>query len=343
MAPFGTLLRRTAALFSFVVLLYPTCYAQSGDRVFNQSYPFTPGDELSVATSSSDVILRAGSGNEARVEVYGTGRDVEEGFRRLNFSVERDGRRLVVKTERERDGWFSSGNRASFDIVITAPERLALSVATSSGDLTVRQLEGAMEVATSSGDIEIGTMRGPVSAATSSGDFEADRIEGEVEFSTSSGDFSVGAIRGASVSFASSSGDFEVGRIDADRFEAGTSSGDIAVRTLVGNADLSSSSGDVEIGEVEGGLSASTSSGDVEARLTKPGAVEISTGSGGVELSAPSSLAADVEIRAGSIRIDRAFQFAGEIKRRSAEGRIGGGGQPLRVQTGSGQVVLSAR
>ena len=343
MAPLATILRRTGSLFALVVLLYPTCYAQSGDRVFDQSYPFNPGDELSVTTSSSDVILRAGAGNEARVEVFGKGSDVEEGFERLNFSVERDGRRLVVKTERERDGWFSSGSRASFDIVITAPQRLALSVATSSGDVVVPQFEGALEVATSSGDIELGTMRGPVSVATSSGDFQADRVEGEVEFNTSSGDFSVDAIRGERVSYASSSGDLEVGRIDADRFEAGTSSGDVSVGTLIGNAHLSSSSGDIEVGELEGSLSASTSSGDLEARLTKPGAVEISTGSGGVELSAPSSLAADVEISAGSIRIDRAFQFAGEIKRRSAEGQIGGGGQPLRIQTGSGQVVLSAR
>lgn len=343
MTSLGTLLFRTGSLLALVVLLYPTCYAQSGDKVFDESYAFSPGDELSVATSSSDIFIRAGSDDEARVEVFGKGSDVEEGFEKLNFSVEREGRRLVVKTEREGDGWFSSGNRASFDIVITAPERLALSVATSSGDLEVRQLEGAMEVATSSGDIELGAMRGPVSAATSSGDFEADRIEGAVEFSTSSGDFSVDEIRGGRVSFASSSGDFEADRIDTDQFEAGTSSGDITVGTLIGDADLSTSSGDVEIDAMEGALAVSTSSGDLEAGLTKPGTVEISTGSGTVELTAPSSLAADVEISAGTIQIDRAFRFAGEIERRSAEGQIGGGGQPLRVQTGSGRVTLSAR
>jgi len=94
---------------------------------------------------------------------------------------------------------------------------------------------------------------------------------------------------------------------------------------------------------VEGALDISTSSGDVEVGLAKPGSVEISTGSGGVELTAPSSLAADVAISAGSIQIDRAFRFAGEIERRSAEGQIGGGGQPMRIQTGSGRVTLSAR
>jgi DUF4097 and DUF4098 domain-containing protein YvlB len=342
MAFYGTFLRLASALFAVVVLLYPTCYGQNGDRVFDESYAFSPGDELSIATSSSDIFLRPGSGSEARVEVLGKGRNVEEGFERLNFNVERDGRRLIIKTEPQRGGWFNS-NRASFDIVVTAPERLALSVATSSGDVEVQRLEGAMQVSTSSGDVELGTVRGAVSVATSSGDFEADRIEGEVEFSTSSGDFSADALRGARVSFGSSSGDFEVDRVDADRFEASTSSGDISLETLVGNADISTSSGDIEIDDMEGALAVSTSSGDLEVGLTKPGRVDISTGSGGVEISAPSSLDADVEISAGSIRIDRAFQFAGEITRRNAEGQIGGGGQPLHIQTGSGRVVLSAR
>lgn len=338
----ATLRRLTGALFALVVLLYPTVYGQSGDRVFDETYAFSPGDQLTVATSSSDVFLRPGSGDEARVEVFGKGGDVEEDFERLNFSVVRDGRRLVVKTERERGGWFNS-NRASFDIVITAPERLALTVATSSGDIEVARVDGPVEMASSSGDLELGTVRGPVAIATSSGDVEADRIEGGLEFSTSSGDFTADAVQGAGVSFRSSSGDFEVDRIDTDRFVAGTSSGDISIEMLVGNANVNTSSGDIEIDEMEGALAVATSSGDVEVGLTKPGAVEISTGSGGVELSAPSSLAADVEISAGSIRIDRAFPFAGEIERRSAAGRIGDGGQPLRIETGSGRVVLSAR
>lgn len=343
MTSLRTLLLRSGSLLALVVLLYPTCYAQSGDTVFDQTYPFSLGDELSIATSSSDIFLRVGSGNEARVEVLGKGSDVEEGFERLNFSVERDGGTLVVKTEREGGGWFSSGNRASFDIVITAPERLALAVATSSGDIEIRRLEGAMDIATSSGDIELGSMRGAVSVATSSGDFEGDRVDGEVDFSTSSGDFSVDEVRGARVAFVSSSGDFEADRVDVDQFEVSTSSGDISVDMLVGNASITTSSGDIEIDEMEGALAVSTSSGDLEAGLTKPGSVEVNTGSGGVELTAPSSLAADVEISAGSIRIDRAFRFAGEIERRSAEGTIGGGGQPMRISTGSGRVTLSAR
>ncbi len=329
----------------FVSLLYlsssPT-FAQNGDRVFSQTYAFTPGDMLSVATSSSDILLHAGSGSEARVEVYGKGRDVEEGFRRLNFSVERDGSALIIKTERANDGWFQN-NRASFDIVVTAPERLDLNIATSSGDITFRRVEGEGEIATSSGDVDFDLHVGDLSVSTSSGDVEADRIEGRFSFSTSSGDFSADHVSGPAVTFASSSGDFEADRIDADRFDAKTSSGDVTVDMLLGSAEIGTSSGDVDLDDLEGALSVSTGSGDVQASLTKPGRVDISTGSGEVSLRAPRSLAADVEISAGSIRIDRGFQFAGEMARRSAEGQIGGGGQLLKVSTGSGRVSLSAR
>ena len=327
----------------FVSLLYVSsipCLAQSGDRIFSETYAFAPGDMLSVATSSSDIILRAGSGSEARVEVYGKGRNVEDAFQRLGFTVERDGGALIVKTERD-PSWKNS--RASFDIVITAPERLDLNIATSSGDIEFRRVEGTGEIATSSGDVEFDTHAGSLSVSTSSGDVEADMVEGAFSFSTSSGDFSADAVRGASVSFSSSSGDFEADQVDTERFEASSSSGDITVGTLLGSAGISTSSGDVAFDAVEGALSVSTSSGDVEAMLGKPGPVEISTGSGGVTLRAPRSLAADIEVRAGSMRIDRAFAISGDIRRNSVYGQIGGGGDILKVSTGSGRFSLSAR
>lgn len=335
-------MKRLLPLFLLVVLLYPTCYGQSGDRVFNRSFSFVAGEALTVTTSSSDIIIRSGSDNEARVEVYGKGNDLGEAFERLRFSAEKEGGRLVVKTEREGNNW-GGRNHASFDIVVTVPERVDFRIATSSGDIELGALHGDGVIATSSGDIEARSVRGSLGVATSSGDFNADRIEGAVEFSTSSGDFEAEAISGASVTFSSSSGDFEVERIDTDRFSGSTSSGDLSVGSLSGNAEFSSSSGDISLGAMEGSLSASTSSGDVSAELTKPSAVDISTGSGGVRLTAPSSLAADVDIRGGSIRIDRDFGFAGEVKRRSAEGRIGGGGPALKVRTGSGSVTLAAR
>lgn len=332
---------RPLPLLLLFVLAAPVL-AQSGDKVFDETYTFRAGDDLSIATSSSDIYLRTGTQGEARVEVLGRGRDLAEGFERLNFRVEREGDRLVVKTEREGNGWWRN-NRASFDLVITAPERLNLNVTTSSGDIEIGQIEGAVSIATSSGDVEIGTVRGPLAVTTSSGDIEANQVEGNVEVSTSSGDLDMDTIRGAGVSFSTSSGDFDVDRIDADSFRASSSSGDFSVGSLGGNVEVSTSSGDVSLGDVEGNLAVSTSSGDLRADLAKPGRIDINTGSGGVRLRAPASLAADIDIRGGSIRIDRDFRFAGQIKDRSAEGQIGGGGSMLRVRTGSGTVSLAAR
>ncbi len=330
-----------------LLLALPACTAsrpsaQSGDPVFDQTYPFAPGDGLSVTTSSTDLVLRTGTASEARVEVIGTGRDAAEAFARLGFRVERQGDRLVVETERQDGGWWRN-RKASFDIVITAPERLNLSVATSSGDIEIPSLDGNVEVATSSGDLEIGRLRGALSVATSSGDVEADQIEGNVEVSTSSGDVEAALIRGTAVSFSTSSGDFTVERLDADRFAASSSSGDIEVDALAGQADISTSSGDVSLGPVEGDLSVSTSSGDLRATLAKPGTVDINTGTGSVRLRAPLSLSADLEIRGGSLRLDRSFPFEGEVRDESAYGRLGGGGARLHVRTGGGGISLSAQ
>lgn len=335
-----------SALFASLIYLtsYPG-YAQSGDRLYDRTLPFEPGDMLSIATSSEDIVIRAGSGDEARVEVYGSGRDAREAFERLGFEARREGDRLIVEVKRRDRGWFNN-RRASFDVVVTAPSALDLNIATSSGDVVFGEVTGTGEIATSSGDVEFDVHRGALAVHTSSGDVEGDRVEGRLEVSTSSGDFTVDRISGPSVVFNASSGDFEADLVEAERFTANTSSGDISVGTLLGAAELRSSSGDVEIDALEGALSAATSSGDVEATIGKAtpvGPVSVSTGSGGVTLRAPRALAADVEISGGSIRIDRGFQFAGEVQRRSAEGRIGSGGPLLKVSTGSGSIALSTR
>lgn len=336
----------SAALFA--VIIYATSYpgyAQSGDRLYDRTFPFEPGDMLSVATSSDDIVIRRGSGNEARVEVYGSGRDAREAFERLDVEARREGDRLIVEVKRPDRGWFTN-RRASFDVVVTAPERLDLNVATSSGDVSFGEITGTGEIASSSGDVEFGTHRGALTITTSSGDVEGERVEGRFEASTSSGDVSVDRISGPAVAFSASSGDFEAGLVEAERFTASTSSGDISVGTLLGSAELRSSSGDVEIDALEGPLTAATSSGAVEATFGKAspvGPVSISTGSGGVTLRASSGLAADVELTGGSIRIDRAFQFAGEVQRRSAEGRLGNGGPLLKISTGSGSIALATR
>ena len=340
---------RTALAFLLTVVIYATSYpgyAQSGDRFYDRTFPFEPGDQLSVATGSEDIVIRRGSGNEARVEVYGSGRDAREAFERLDIETRRENGRLIVEVKRrDRGGWFTN-RRASFDVLVTAPERLDLNLATSSGDVVFGEVTGTGEVATSSGDIQFGVHRGALAVRTSSGDVEGDRVEGRFEANTSSGDVSVDRISGPSVAFNASSGDFEAGLIEAERFNANTSSGDISVGTLLGSAELRSSSGDVEIDVLEGALTAETSSGDVEATLSKAapaGPVSVSTGSGGVTLRASSGLAADVEFAGGSIRIDRAFAFDGEVQRRSAEGRLGSGGPLLRVSTGSGSIALATR
>ncbi len=340
---------RTALAFLLTAVIYATSYpgyAQSGDRFYDRTFPFEPGDLLSVATSSEDIVIRRGSGNEARVEVYGSGRDAREAFERLDVEVRREDGRLIVEVKRrDRGGWFTN-RRASFDVLITAPERLDLNLVTSSGDVVFGEVTGDGEIGTSSGDVSFGTHRGALAVRTSSGDVEGDGVEGRFEANTSSGDVSVGRISGPAVAFSASSGDFEAGLVETDRFTANTSSGDISVGTLLGRAELRTSSGDIEIGALEGALTAGTSSGDVEATLSKAapvGPVTVSTRSGGVTLRASEALAAEVALSGGSIHIDRAFQFAGEVQRRSAEGRLGSGGPLLRVSTGSGRIELAAR
>ncbi|MDX1532011.1 MAG: DUF4097 family beta strand repeat-containing protein [Rhodothermales bacterium] len=331
---------RTALFTALLLLLAGPALAQRGEQVYDQSFPFRPGEGLSVSTSSSDVFVRARGGDGARVVVYGRGDDYREAFERLNFTARREGDGLVLKVERG-EGSFWRRNSASFDIVVMLPEQHDLTVATSSGDLSIDRVRGDLTVSTSSGDIELDQVRGgAVRITTSSGDFEANAVDGDVEISTSSGDFSFDTLRGAAFAFSSSSGDLEADRVDVDRFRASTSSGDIEIEGALGAAEVSTSSGDVSFSAVEGPLAVSTSSGDVEAALTKAAPVEVNTGSGNVRLAVPRGLGADLSVRGGTVRIDDGLGFSGDMERRRVEGRLGDGGDPIRIRTGSGTVAL---
>ncbi len=318
--------------------------AQRGESVYDRTFAFSPSDDLTVGTSSADVFVRAADVSEARVEVLGRGGDLRDGFERLNFSVDREGDVLRVRTERR--GRWTMGRSPSFDIVVTVPARADAQIGTSSGDVEIRGLRGVVNVGTSSGDVELADVEGDgIEVSTSSGDIELRRVlaKDDASFSTSSGDVDADGLRAGTLSFSASSGDFDGDDVEADRFSASTSSGDIILGDVRGEANVNSSSGDVELRAVAGPLTVDTSSGDVEVRMTEAAPVAVSTGSGEVDLVLPEGMGADLDLRGGSIRIASDLGFRGETERRSARGALGSGGETVRVRSGSGRITLSSR
>jgi DUF4097 and DUF4098 domain-containing protein YvlB len=68
----------------------------------------------------------------------------------------------------------------------------------------------------------------------------------------------------------------------------------------------------------------------------------VHTGSGGVQLKLPSDAAFDLDAHtsSGSISIDQPHTVQGSIGRKEVRGRVGGGGVPVEVETGSGDIQI---
>ena len=166
-----------------------------------------------------------------------------------------------------------------------------------------------------------------VHASSGDGSIVIERITGKINLRT--GD---GSIRASDLA----------GEITLD-----TGDGSITVDDTDGRLTIDTGDGSVNVSGRVTGLKLHTGDGSVVLRA-RPGTVmeepwEITTGDGGVSLFLPPDFGADLDAHTGdgTIRNDLDVERAGEEpSRRTLRGRIGKGGQTLRVRTGDGTIRL---
>ena len=167
----------------------------------------------------------------------------------------------------------------------------------------------ALNLHSGSGDIEISDVGRYLSAATGSGNVRAHGIHGPAELQTGSGDIEL--------------------QQDA--------AGDVKAKT---------GSGNVHIHEFNGSLTLRTGSGDIEAAGRLGSSSNVNTGSGSVRLhlNPDSHFNLQAATGSGDIRVN----FPGAPKqddnsRHHLTASINGGGDPLEIHTGSGDIEVAPR
>lgn len=205
-----------------------------------------------------------------------------------------------------------------------------LTVDTGSGDVQIASYAGGLVVDTGSGDVVLGSARGETSIDTGSGDVTVRRLIGNGLVDTGSGDVTVENISAGKLSIDTGSGDVEVRKGTAARVMADTGSGNVRIV-------------EVELEE----LQADTGSGDVLVRssLAKARRVVADTGSGNIEIHAGPNASFDIESEQGSGELvvgyaDASLRRAG---RKVVGARRGDGRTVIRVETGSGDCVISPK
>ncbi|HEX7082622.1 MAG TPA: DUF4097 family beta strand repeat-containing protein [Gaiellaceae bacterium] len=213
---------------------------------------------------------------EDRVEVELTARD-DESQRLVDAArVElRDagGRAEVLVDVPSRQGAFDLsilfGRQSGVSCRVRCPRGSAVKARTRSAGVTAGPELGPVDVATASGDVELRDVDGDLNAKTASGDIAVRRVTGHVSANSASGDVTIEAAEGP-LSVNTASGDVHVGDAFAD-VKANTASGDLRVSAVQeGTVTVNSASGDVEVGVRRGArayLDCSTVSGDARSEL----------------------------------------------------------------------------
>lgn len=144
-----------------------------------------------------------------------------------------------------------------------------------------------------------------------------------------------------------------------------TGDGFIRLSDLKGQAELQSGDGQQEIQGMDGmlrshtgdghitaagrfdGLELTTGDGRIEVRAL-PGSTASSlwnlhTGDGSVSLALPDNFAADLNLHTGDghITLDLPLSLEGKIGENNIRGKLNGGGNPVRIQTGDGSIRVS--
>ena len=166
-----------------------------------------------------------------------------------------------------------------------------------------------------------------VQARSGDGSIRIERITGRIDLRT--GD---GSIRAADLS----------GEVTLD-----TADGSVTVENAEGKLTVDTGDGSVNVSGRISGLKLHTGDGSVVLRA-QPGTVmseawEITTGDGGVSLYLPPDFGAELDAHTGdgTIRNELEVEDAREqATRRTLRGRVGTGGQVLRVRTGDGSIRL---
>lgn len=295
---------------ALVVLFASTAvFASSPQGTFERTLQVNGPVDLEVLTRSGDVTVRAGSSGSVFIRGkifvgdhwFGGRREDDVHAIEQNPPIRQNGNSIHID--------YVNYRNISVDYEITVPADASVRSRSGSGDQTLEGTHGNVDVQTGSGDVKLTRVNGEVRLQTGSGDVRAREISGVVRGGTGSGD------------------------VEID--ETGT-----------GDIDLHTGSGNITAHGVQGAFHGETGSGDVTAEGTQTGTWDIRTGSGNVHVRLPDNAAfdADISTSSGSIDVGQPIEMTvqGRVgdSHKQIHGKVHGGGQTLRVHTGSGDIHI---
>lgn len=313
-----------AGIFALVCGLSISTLAAEGS--FERTLQVSGPVNVDLDTGSGNVQIHAGASNQVQITGHikvsnWFGGDGEDKVKRIeaNPPIQQSGNDIRIGHLDDPE----LRRNISISYELTVPSDTQLHSHTGSGNQRIEGIRGPIEIDSGSGDLKLSTIGATVRAGAGSGNIDISGVKGNVRAKTGSG-----TVRATNV---------------AGGFEGSTGSGNLILeQTAPGAVRAETGSGDVELRGVHGSLEARAGSGTVRADGEPTGGWTVHTGSGTVQLKFPSNASFDLVAHtgSGSISLDHPITVQGSIGRKEVRGKVGGGGVPVEVQTGSGNIEI---
>jgi DUF4097 and DUF4098 domain-containing protein YvlB len=173
-----------------------------------------------------------------------------------------------------------------------------------------------------------------VTARSGDGSITIRRVNGKVDLDTDDGSVRVEEVKGDLV--------------------VRTGDGSVRARQIDGHAKINTGDGSVGVDGVFGDLEVETRDGSIVVTARSGSAIEsawsVTTGDGSIRLELPEGFGADLDAQSadGRVRVEQRTDRApvsaerGESEQGSARGKLGAGGKPLKLRSGSGSITVKS-
>ena len=242
--------------------------------------------------------------------------------------------------------------RTSMEMVVMAPASLVLRVLSVDGAVSVREWSGPLEVRTTAGTITIEGIKSPsVSLLCTTCSMKVTDLKGALRCMGDSASIHVKGVSGDQVYVETVSGSQTLSDVKGEQLYVATS-GRINGEKLSGRIEFNSQSGDINIADSFGFFSGRTESGNISLKIKEwkfDDKAIIESVKGNVWLGLPAGLSADLELMSVHGAVKNAFKLKslptavyGPQPANMVRGRVGDGGEQLRVSSINGNVEIAS-
>lgn len=277
---------------------------KAGEYVFRETFDVSDLESMDLQLNFGNLNIVGGEENQqGEIVLRATGNvgDPAAFSRQLDIQKQLNGPNGVFSVHPVDDSNIS--DQINLEATLTIPKSLKLSANTSGGHINASNITSDKNLQTSGGHISLSSLEGKTVAETNGGHITGDEINGNTAVSTGGG-----------------------------HIQINQSNGSLTAET---------GGGHIKIEDASGSITAKTSGGNITASVQQAnGPLKFTTSAGNVTLNLPQNIAADLNISGSSVNLSDDFDFEGTKNRGNITGSVNGGGLPLVINCGYGNVNI---